>query len=226
MPSKGFNSVLFDFDSIIDIELSTIRWISNEYRDDKLDKFDKYRLLYTSLDDMKFMRVLGYRGQDFFRSLIIDEEYQDKYKDVLKAIYNEYEKEILSESNIVKTSMDSLIKVYSKTGNGVISTAIRCDNDNQENCVRSFDKDVVIEKCKRKDVDMSKYGRLIIGDVMGAMEYVIKEPKSIAVLDFRENMSKNDITVIRPEPIVMLGDINEFTVISAYRSVNKDEILG
>ena len=41
MPSKGFNSVLFDFDSIIDIELSTIRWISNEYRDDKLDKFDK-----------------------------------------------------------------------------------------------------------------------------------------------------------------------------------------
>lgn len=226
MPSKGFNSILFDFDSVIDIELSIIRWIATEYRDEKLEKFDKYRLLYTSLEDMKFLRILGYYGQDFFRSLIIDREYQDKYKDVLKSIYNEYSNEILAENNIIKTSMHSLIRAYAKAGNGTIFTAIRCSNDIEEKCIRSFDKDVYIEKCERKDVDMSKYARLVIGDALGCMEYVIKEPKSIAILDFRENMAKDDITLIRPEPIVMLGDINEFTVISAYRSVNKTDIQG
>ena len=120
--------------------------------------------------------------------------------------------------------MHSLIRAYAKAGNGTISTAIRCSDEIEEKCIRSFDKDVNIETCERKDVDMSKYGRLIIGDAMGAMEYTLKEPKSIVVLDFRENMAKDDITLIRPEPIVMLGDINEFTVISAYRSVNKNDI--
>lgn len=224
MPFKGFNSILFDFDSVIDIELSIIKWIAKEYRDEKLEKFNKHRLLYTSLDDMKFMRVLGYYGQDFFRSLIIDREYQDKYKDVLKSIYKEYQEEILTESNIVKTSMHSLIRAYAKAGNGTISTAIRCSNEIEKKCIRSFDTDVVIELCEKKDVDMSKYGRLIIGDAMSAMEYTLKEPKSIVVLDFRENMARNDITLIRPEPIVMLGDINEFSVISAYRSVNKSDL--
>lgn len=226
MPFKGFNSILFDFDSIIDIELSIIRWIAAEYRDEKLDKFDKHRLLYTSLEDMKFMRVFGYYGQDLFRSLITDKEYQNKYKDVLKSIYNEYANEILNNKTMIKTSMHSLVRAYAKAGNGTISTAIRCSNDIEEKCIRSFDGDVVIEKCERKDVDMSKYGRLIIGDALGCMDYAFREPKSIVVLDFRENMAKDDITLIRPEPIVMLGDINEFTVISAYRSVNKTDILG
>ena len=73
---------------------------------------------------------------------------------------------------------------------------------------------------------MSKYGRLIVGDVMDSLEYVFEEPKSIVTLDFRENMSKDDITLIRSEPIIMLGDINEFTVISAYRSIDKTKIPG
>lgn len=226
MPFKGFNSILFDFDSIIDIELSIIRWIASEYRDEKLDKFDKHRMLYTSLDDMKFMRVLGYHGQDLFKSFIIDEEYKSKYKDVLKMIYEEYSKEILTEKFIVKTAMSSLIKAYAKAGNGTISTAIRCDNEIEKDCIRLFDKDAKIEICSRKDIDMSNYGRLIVGDALSSMEYTINEPKSIVVLDFKENMNKDDITLIRSEPIVMLGDINEFTVISAYRNINKLDISG
>lgn len=226
MPFKGFNSILFDFDSIIDIELSTIRWIATEYRDDKLDHFDKHRLLYTPIEDMKFMRVMGYHGQDLFRSLIVGDEYKECYRTILDSIYNEYQKEILSEKNIIKTSMHALVRGYKKAGSGTISTAIRCRNDIEEQCIRSFDNEVSIEKCERKDVDMGKYGRLIIGDVMDSLEYVFKEPKSIVILDFRENMSKDDITLIRSEPIIMLGDINEFTVISAYRSIDKTKISG
>lgn len=226
MPFKGFNSILFDFDAIIDKQLSTIRWIAEEYRDDKLEAFDKHRLLYTPLDNMKFMRVMGYQGQDLFRSLIINEDYKKMHKEVLHNIYNQYIKDILSEKCLIKTSMHSLIRGYKKAGNGTISTAIRCTNDIEEQCIRSFDKEVNIEKCERKDVDMSKYGRLIVGDAMDALEYVFNEPKSIGILDFRENMLPNDITNLRPEPVVILGDINELTVISAYRSVDKTTISG
>lgn len=226
MPFKGFNSILFDFDSVIDIELSVIRWLANTYKDSELDNFDKHRLLHTSLDDMEFMRVFGYKGEDLFRSLITNEELKDKYIEILNSFYNEYESEILSKDNMMKTSMTNLISAYRKAGNGTISTAIRCDSEEQKKCIRSFDSIVPIELCERKDVDMSKYGRLIVGNVFDPMEYIFKEPKSIVVLNFRENMSVDNITLLRPELIISLGDINDFDVISSYRSVDTKNISG
>ena len=38
---SGMNSILFDFYSLIDKELSVIKFIAGEYKDDALNHFDK-----------------------------------------------------------------------------------------------------------------------------------------------------------------------------------------
>ena len=41
MAFKGFNSILFDFYSLIDIELSLLKFIKSEYKDIDLPNLDK-----------------------------------------------------------------------------------------------------------------------------------------------------------------------------------------
>ena len=59
MGFKGFNSILFDFYSLVDIELSLINFIKGEYRDMDLPNLDKHRILYTDDSSWIFERHFG-----------------------------------------------------------------------------------------------------------------------------------------------------------------------
>lgn len=224
MPFKGFNSILFDFYSLIDIELSYINFMAHEFRDYTLDKFDKHKILYTPIEDLKFERVFG--TEDVFESMITHEELKKNYKDLLEVLWDRDKDEILSKNYAVNTSMINLIKGYSQAGNGVIKTTVRCDDEIQKEYVKSLLSDQAIEVCSRTDLDMSKYARLVIGYYKHAGEYMLKEPKSILVLNFRENFSQDDITLLNPELVISFGDIHDIEVISAFRDIDDLKIEG
>lgn len=214
MASKGFNSILFDFTSLIDMEITAINWIRDVFRDSTLENFDKHKLLYTKMDDLKFHRVYG--AQDLFQSMITNPNMNKYWMNTLTTIYSQHEKSILSEKYACVTQMPTLISAYKKAGEGIIRTTVRCDNDIQASLAAHLAPDASIEICEPDKVDMSKYGRLICGNYLEAIKYILNEPKSILILNFRENFTENDITKLRPELIISLGDIHDIQVISAF----------
>lgn len=216
MAFKGFNSILFDFYSLVDKELSLIKYIASEYKDNALESFDKHSILYTKDDDWVFKRL--YDKEDVFKSLIIDNKIKEKSDELLERIIERDEKKIWLD-HAFPTSIQSLIGAYKKAGNGVIKTSIQCETEAQRSYIEKTFPGTQIEFGKREDIDMGKYGRLIVGNYKDALEYNLEEPKSILILNFRENFIENDITTLRPELIINLGDIHEIEIVSAYKDI-------
>lgn len=214
MVTKGFNSILFDFTSMIDMEITVINWIRDNFRDNALENFDKHKLLYTGMEDMKFHRVYG--AQDVFQSMISNPSMRKDWPYTLAHIYTQYEEEILTEKYACLTQMPTLISAYKKAGVGIIKTAVQCATDIQADLVSKIAPDAIIEMGEPENIDMSRYGRLICGDFGQALRYSLNEPKSILILNFRENFMDNDITKLRPELVISLGDIHDIQVISAF----------
>lgn len=229
MGKSGFNSILFDFDSIVDKELSLVKFIMintlNGTIGDKID-FENYKITLKRFDkqgmeSLKYHRIHNDFG--LIRNMIEGDQdiSEDEIFNLIDKNYYKNEKEILFEYASV-TDMIKLIKAYKRAGEGVIKTSIVCENDiEKEYIVKSNIASSVsnILQCDRGDIDTSKYTRFIIGSYKSALKYKIydeEEPKSILLLNFRENFTKNDSTLLRPELIISLGDIHDIRVTYAY----------
>lgn len=223
MPFKGFNSILFDFDSVIDIEASLIKYFTRpENRDyiPMLEFFDMNKALMLTDDNIKYERLYGKVG--LFESLLLSTAHKQVSRELMMKFFERDQTDVLN-GFAFKTSMSILLTAYKKAGNGVIKTAVRCDNQNQADFIhREIDKTIATIISTRDKVDMDKYGTLIVGYYADALEYAIDDPKIIEILNFQENFDSNDSTMLNPELIINLGDVNDIKVISAYR---EDEFI-
>ena len=219
MALKGSNSILFDFDSIIDIEISLIKLFANQYKDHTMlnDLIDKEFIACTDDNTLKFKRVHG--EEDLFKS-ILNPKYKDRYRDLILSFFERDQKDIFDNGYAFNTAMIILINAYKKAGHGIIKTAIRCDNYMQQDYIKSIIPDAVTIVDQRKNIQTEKYGRIIVGHYSSALEYTFREPKSIVVLNYRENFDINDSTLLNPELVIRLGDIHSIEVISSYQENN------
>jgi hypothetical protein len=166
-------------------------------------------------DTLKFERMYG--SESIFRKLLVRQEDKDRYETLINLFFERDQKDIFEGDYAFKTAMLTIISAYKKAGNGMIKTAVRCDNQNQVDFLRTIDRDIVAFISDREDVFMSKYGRLVVGHYASAMKYNFNEPKSILILNFRENYNSKDNTLLNPELVINLGDIHDIRVISAYQ---------
>ena len=224
MPFKGFNSIIFDFDSIIDIEASLIKYFTRlDMRDyiPMITFIDMNKALLLNDDNIKFERLYG--KEDLFSSLLLNPDHKKVYRELIQKFFERDQKDILEGGFAFKTSMPILLTAYKKAGNGIIKTAVRCDNLDQVDFIhREIDSSINTIIATRDKVDMDKYGTLIVGYYADALEYNIDDPKIIEVLSFRENFDKDNSTMLNPELIINLGDVNDIKIISAYR---EDEFI-
>lgn len=213
------NSILIDISAILDIEISVIRFIINtsDFKEDpdfinRVNKINK---------DLKFARIFNTKG-------IIREVFHGpndvyltdhlKYLEDRDKFYNSKEKEILSNDNyFMITDIKYLISAYNKTGNGTIKTTLRCDNNLQYDFLKTHFPDSTIIITPLESVDMNEYARIISGDYRNLLKVKYPGPKSIVITNFRENFTDEDISMLRPELIINLGDIHDIKVIPAYR---------
>lgn len=219
MAFKGFNSILFDFYSLVDIKLSLMKFLSeyakydSQYKDNCIDYFNS-NLMLVGFNEWKSKRIQ--KSEDIFKSILKD-ELKDKSDEIFKELLNKFEVQIYSKY-LQATDLSNLISAYKKAGNGVIKTAVRCNTKLQRDYIESKYNGCVIDFGERKNIDMGKYARLIVGYYIDALEYTLEEPKSILILDFKENFEDNDITLLKPELVINLGDVNDISVVSAYRN--------
>lgn len=224
MPFKGFNSIIFDFDSIIDIEASLIKYFTRlDMRDyiPMITFIDMNKALLLNDDNIKFERLYG--KEDLFSSLLLNPDHKKVYRELIQKFFERDQKDILEGGFAFKTSMPILLTAYKKAGNGIIKTVVRCDNQDQVDFIhREIDSSINTIIATRDKVDTDKYGTLIVGYYADALEYNIDDPKIIEVLSFRENFDKDNSTMLNPELIINLGDVNDIKIISAYR---EDEFI-
>ena len=213
MAFKGFNSILFDFSAIVDIKLSLIKYLIGEYPDNSNFRVQKF----SSMDDseLKFRRVNGV--SDIFQEFLSDQYLIENYEVFYESLIERDSDIIFTDKYAVVTSMALLVNAYRKAGEGTIKTAIRCSNKYERDYIKKILPEATIEYCTRQELNMGKYTRLVVGHWKHALEYRLEEPKSILVLNFRENFTDTDITMLRPELVISLGDIHSIDVVSAYR---------
>ena len=211
MPCKGANSVLFDFWSLIDREITIIKYCMDKYP----YFIDMDRLKSLSIPNLEYQRMYG--KVDLLNSLIVVREFKDRGLEVIDMLFTRDEKDILDPKYVFNTLMVNLINAYEKTGNGVIKTTIRCDDEIQKDYALAVCKDANVIISERKDIDTTLYGRVIVSYYKDALEFDFPDPTSIIVLKYAENMIDN---MINPELIINFGDVNKIGTASPF---NEDD---
>lgn len=217
MPTKGFNCVLFDFDSIVDKETTLLKYFYAVFKDStQMNQFmDIHELTGVTDDVLKFARMYGKRS--LFQELLIKQEDKDRYETLIDLFFDRDQKDIFDNGYAFKTIMINLLFAYKKAGGGFINTTVRCDNQDQVDFLHKIDDSINTIISKREEVDMSKFSRFVVGNYKSAFQYRLNEPKSILILNFRENYDVGDSTTLKPELIINLGDINDIRIASAYQ---------
>ena len=215
---SGSNSILFDIDSIVDMEMTAIKYVANEWgytvqnSDDFISDNDELK--------NKFKRIFG---PSLFESSL-NKPYMGN--NLMERVLSRDQKEIFESNYVSLTDLVALLRAYKEAGGGLIKTTIRCDNEFQQRFISTLDRDIPTIVQPRKEVDTSRYGRIIVGNCIKALEYELNEPKSIVVANFIENFDKVDalqLYQLRSEFILAFGDIHSITIADAYRL---DDIKG
>ena len=218
MASKGFNSILFDIDSLVDVEITLLKYLAKEFRESAtIDQFIDIRSIAVLTDNaLMFKRM--YNKEDLFKSFLVKPEDKGHYKEIMISLFERDQKFIFENGHAFDTVIGKLIPAYKKAGNGVIKTTVRCDNDHQKKFIEDKygDSTTVIVR-SRKEVDMGNYARIFVGQYTSALEYEYEEPKSIVLLNYMENFDPGDFTMLRPELVISLGDINKIEIVSAFK---------
>lgn len=224
MATKGFNCILFDFDSIVDKEASLMKYFYGVFKGSKeMNQFMEIDELKGVTDDvLKFARMYGKKSM--FQELLIKQEDKDRYRTLIELFFDRDQKDIFDNNYAITTAMLYLLLAYKKAGGGFISTTVRCDNQDQVDFIHdNINRSISTIISKREEVDMSKYANLVVGYYRSAFQYDLKEPKNITILSFVENYDIADDGVkLKPDLIIGLGDVNDIRIASAYR---EDEFI-
>ena len=192
---KKRNRILFDFESIIDLKLSYIR----KY----LIESGKAIIEEHQMDQFKFNHMYI-------------------YQDPLSLIPN------LDRSSIdldhpeapVFTGMRKLLSVYLEDPNKLINASVLCKDEQQQRIIKEFiPRANKILVAPRNKVKVLNFSRIILADPRQTLEFRNPITVDFMVLNFRENFSENDASLIDPEVLMKVCDVNKITIAKAYPDI-------
>lgn len=228
----GYNSILIDFDALIDYKVGAINVLKQFYGHSKLinhefiNSIDKQSLIpYHISEGDPFKECLMEDAQDS-SDIILDEIRTDKR--FLHTVFQESP----------ATSVAVLVRNYLALGD--ISVKIIAFNKLAKN--KDFEASVCIYKdaCEefllknhintalvkfaiketRGRIDIRNYGRIMTDTSKHALEFGDPSAKSFVVLDYRENFTVIDNKMaLNPELVLMFGDVNKLGYCNAYNNL-------
>lgn len=214
--SPGNNSILFDFDSIIDIKIGFIKYLKKNFPDSKMINH-----LFINNDDdfLKYYHVDIYN--DMIEMCFQGLTKENTHKIYKEAIEKDYE-EIISLSP--QTTMAMLINRYKIAGEGAIRSTVLCKNQIEKQYISNIlpGTSVRIEK-DRQSTDFSNYGRIVCAYCDHALEFNDPRAMNFLILNFRENFEEDKPNQLTIKMIAELGDVNEFEYCLAYNDLKEYE---
>lgn len=216
MPST--NNVIFDLSAIIDIEMSIFKFLLKNKNiacelNDVID-MDRYNICrekkYTD-KDLMYNRTQGPHGllREFIKPMKLNE-----YLSLRDTLYESLKDVLLTDEYASFTRAETLIDAYNVTGNGIIQSTILCSAEEKRFLQKHIQANYLVDI--HENIDMKDKSRIISGDFRNLMKVNFEGPRSIVIVNYRENFLEEDITIPRPELVITLGDIHDIKVFQAY----------
>lgn len=225
------NTVLYDIYSIIDIEASIYKFLveNEEVAKDlseiiDIDSYNIHKKIKKDDKSIEFNRMNNPYGllRQFIKPMELNQ-----YLSLRDTLYESLKEVILQDKYAVFTRAETLISAYNKAGNGVVQNYILCNDSKEKQFLQQRGINATYIIGKHEEIEMQdKYSRIISGDFRFLLKVNYGGPKSIVILNYRENFLEEDMTILRPELVILLGDIHDIKVFQAYSSLEANIALG
>lgn len=209
---KDSNSIfpLFDFNSLVDINLSIVHMIRNEFYSSKY---------FINLDDEYFIKCLltTMKDRNVIKSII-----QPKYEDRCgESLYQDFLNDEHLESYFVEFPLSNVFRIASETG--YIPAAILCTNEVQRRyCIKHFPKGNIEYLKPGTKININKqYDCYYTSDIMDIVNK-IDNPKKIQfrILRFDYNLEDKDgIELVNLEIVKPYLAYNTFSLVDPYNDI-------
>lgn len=185
------NRILFDFESIVDLKLSYL----------KKNLIEKGQLILddNQLNTFKFDRM--YTMENILSGIEIDHEefYNPKYP--------------------VFTGMKLLAETYLNQSNGLVKPKVLCKDEFQQRIIKETIPNISTIVSSRSNVKTINFSRIVLASPEQALEFRDPITVDFMILNFRENFSKQDSTLIDETVLFQICDVNQITIAKAYPEI-------
>lgn len=220
------NTVLFDFDSIMDIKVGVTDFVKQMVLSGALsDKFFDMEIIKNS--DRNFFKQFHASEMEnvFYKIFNKNEVSEENANSIYRDTLSKNHEEIINKYSPV-TTMAELIQAYDKTADKSVKTTVLCKSEDEKLYIEHNFPDIAIYYSKREDADISEYTRIVVSDIMDIKKFKNVDAKQILVLAYADNFevihvgkSETPFNVLKPSIIMSYGTNNEFEVADPYNKV-------
>jgi len=186
------------------------------------NEYKKNRVLFDfeSIVDLKLSYIVSHNdiGTDDMEELKFRRMYDNS--DALAQLLKDVdEEEYIHPKHPVFTGMRTLCDHYQNDSNGLIHPKVLCKDEFQQRIIKESIPNVITVLGPRKNVKTIRFSRIVLADPKHALEFNNPVTVDFMVLNFRDNFSKNDPTLIDENIIFEVCDVNQFTIANAYPEI-------
>lgn len=199
---------LFEFETLIDLDLSVIMYIINNMNNSK----------YIDTDLLKNTTTInGLENRLLFReninplSIIIKKDYEDSIDDIYNELMKSHKKEIVD--NALPTDIMTFCNLGSSI-TGVVNNHVNCKDKIEEEYIHTFPGKIIT---KINEYDLSAYNTLYAKTIDNLFDYKNLTNKKIFILNTRYNMMK-DYLIYKPEAMAV-STSNTMCIIDPYKNL-------
>lgn len=199
---------LFEFETLIDLDLSVIMYIINNMNNSK----------YIDTDLLKNTTTInGLENRLLFReninplSIIIKKDYEDSIDDIYNELMESHKKEIVD--NALPTDIMTFYNLGSSI-TGVVNNHVNCKDKIEEEYIHTFPGKIIT---KINEYDLSAYNTLYAKTIDNLFDYKNLTNKKIFILNTRYNMMK-DYLLYKPEAMAV-STSNTMCIIDPYKNL-------
>ena len=124
----------------------------------------------------------------------------------------------------VFTGMRRLLNVYLEDPNNLVDATVLCKDEQQQRIIKEFipraDKILV---APRNRVKVLNFSRIVLAEPKQTLEFRNPITVDFMVLNYRENYSKDDASLIDPEVLMRICDVNKITIAQAYPEIQEPD---
>lgn len=199
---------LFEFETLIDLDLSVVMYIINNMNNSK----------YIDTDLLKNTTTInGLENRLLFReninplSIIIKKDYEDSIDDIYNELMKSHKKEIVD--NALPTDIMTFCNLGSSI-TGVVNNHVNCKDKIEEEYIHTFPGKIIT---KINEYDLSAYNTLYAKTIDNLFDYKNLTNKKIFILNTRYNMMK-DYLIYKPEAMAV-STSNTMCIIDPYKNL-------
>lgn len=206
---------LFEFETIVDVDLSIVMYIINNMSNSNYIDIDLLKNT-TTINGLK--NTLLFRENTNPLSVIIKKDYEDSINDIYNEIMEYHKKEIID--NALPTDIMTFCNLGS-TIRGVINNHVNCKDKIEEDYIKRKADGVVT---KINEYDLNNYNTLYAKTTDNLFNYKNLVNKKIFILNTRYNMMK-DYLIYKPEAMAV-STSNTMCTIDPYKNLTIPSIGG